>query len=49
MNITWGTYRNHLRHVDDTGRFRCHDDLHVSKTDVEKKVRQDCELCHKEE
>ena len=49
MNITWGTYTNRLFHVDDGGCFRCHDDTHTVKGDVEKKVRQDCELCHKEQ
>jgi hypothetical protein len=49
MKVTWGTYRNDILHVDDTGCFRCHDDLHTVKGDAEKKVRQDCELCHKEE
>ena len=49
MKISWGTYTNNLLHVDDTGCFRCHDDLHTVKGDPEKKVRQDCELCHKEE
>jgi hypothetical protein len=49
MNITWGTYRNNILHVDDSGCFRCHDDVHVAKADPEKMVRQDCELCHKEE
>ena len=49
MKITWGTYRNQLFHVDDTGCFRCHDDTHTVKGDTEKKVRQDCDLCHKED
>jgi nitrate/TMAO reductase-like tetraheme cytochrome c subunit len=49
MKITWGTYTNRLFHVDDGGCFRCHDDTHTVKGNVEKKVRQDCELCHKEQ
>ena len=49
MKITWGTYTNQLFHVDDTGCFRCHDDTHTVKGNPEKKVRQDCELCHKEQ
>jgi nitrate/TMAO reductase-like tetraheme cytochrome c subunit len=49
MKITWGTYTNQLFHVDDTGCFRCHDDTHTVKGDSEKKVRHDCELCHKEQ
>jgi hypothetical protein len=49
MKITWGTYRNDLLHVDDTGCFRCHNDTHTAKSDPEKKISQSCELCHKEE
>ena len=49
MKITWGTYTNRLFHVDDGGCFRCHDDTHTVKGNAEKKVRQDCELCHKEQ
>jgi len=49
MKITWGTYTNNLFHVDDSGCFRCHDDTHTAKGQPEKKISQDCELCHKEE
>lgn len=49
MRVGWGTYTNNILHVDDTGCFRCHTDTHTVKGDPEKKVRQDCELCHKEE
>jgi hypothetical protein len=49
MKITWGTYTNQLFHIDDTGCMRCHDDQHTVKGDPEKKVRHDCEMCHKEE
>jgi nitrate/TMAO reductase-like tetraheme cytochrome c subunit len=49
MKITWGTYTNRLFHVDDGGCFRCHDDTHTVKGNAEKKVRNDCELCHKEQ
>lgn len=49
MNITWGTYVNQIRHTDDTGCFRCHDDLHAAKNNAETKISQECELCHKEE
>ena len=31
MRVTWGTYPNHIGHVDTPGCFRCHDDSH--KTD----------------
>jgi NapC/NirT cytochrome c family, N-terminal region len=48
MKVTWGTYRNQLGHSDDVpGCFRCHDDEH--KASDGRLVRQDCELCHKEQ
>lgn len=49
MKVTWGTYTNQLFHINDTGCFRCHTDTHAAKGNPEKKVRQDCELCHKEQ
>jgi len=44
MKVTWGTYPNHLGHVDSPGCFRCHDDEHTSADG--RVIRQDCELCH---
>jgi hypothetical protein len=44
MNVTWGTYPNHLGHLDAPGCFRCHDDEH--KAADGSVIRQDCELCH---
>jgi hypothetical protein len=44
MNVRWGTYPNHIGHVDTPGCFRCHDDTH--KTSAGKVISQDCELCH---
>ena len=44
MKVTWGTYPNHLGHVDTNGCFRCHDDNHKAKDGTV--IRQDCELCH---
>ncbi len=44
MNVSWGTYPNHLGHVDTPGCFRCHDGEHRA-TDGSV-IRQDCELCH---
>jgi hypothetical protein len=49
MKITWGTYSNQLFHVEDGGCFRCHDDAHVARGNPDKKISQDCELCHKEQ
>jgi hypothetical protein len=45
MNVTWGTYPNHIGHMDAPGCFRCHDDSH--KTSDGRTIKQDCELCHK--
>jgi hypothetical protein len=44
MNVTWGTYPNHLGHQNFPGCFRCHDDLHAS-ADGER-ISQDCNTCH---
>jgi len=46
MKVTWGTYPNHIGHVDSPGCFRCHTDEHKAKDGSV--IRQDCELCHKE-
>lgn len=46
MNVKWGTYPNHLGHIDTPGCFRCHDDEHKSKDG--RVIRQDCALCHNE-
>jgi hypothetical protein len=47
MKVTWGTYPNNLGHTDFPGCFRCHDDSH--KATDGSTIRQDCELCHKQE
>ncbi len=44
MNVTWGTYPNHIGHMDAPGCFRCHDDNH--KTKDGRVIKQDCDLCH---
>jgi NapC/NirT cytochrome c family, N-terminal region len=44
MNVTWGTYPNHIGHMDAPGCFRCHDDSH--KTTDGRVIKQDCDLCH---
>ncbi len=44
MNITWGTYPNHIGHTDSPGCFRCHgSDLTTSNG---KQIAQDCSSCH---
>jgi nitrate/TMAO reductase-like tetraheme cytochrome c subunit len=45
MNITWGTYANHIGHTDFTGCFRCHDDNH-KLTGSDRAIGQDCNSCH---
>ena len=47
MKVTFGTYPNHIGHVDSPGCFRCHDDEH--KTKDGRVIGQDCEMCHKEQ
>ena len=44
MNVGFGTYPNHIGHVNAPGCFRCHDDSHTT-TDG-KTISQDCETCH---
>jgi hypothetical protein len=44
LKVTWGTYPNHLGHMDDPGCFRCHDDGHA--TPDKKTITQDCSACH---
>jgi hypothetical protein len=47
MNITWGTYRNHIGHPDmssETGCFRCHGGEHV--TEDGDMISMDCATCH---
>jgi hypothetical protein len=44
MKVTWGTYPNHLGHIDSPGCFRCHDDEHKAADGAA--IKQDCELCH---
>jgi hypothetical protein len=47
MKVTWGTYPNHISHIDTPGCFRCHDDEHATKDG--RVIKQDCEMCHKEQ
>jgi hypothetical protein len=44
MNVEWGTYADHIGHVDFPGCFRCHDDEHAT-ADGER-ISQDCDTCH---
>ena len=45
MNVTWGTYPDHLGHSGMTGGcFRCHNDAFTAEDGA--KISADCELCH---
>jgi hypothetical protein len=44
MNVTWGSYPDHIGHQDFDGCFRCHDDEHVSEDG--RTISQDCTTCH---
>jgi hypothetical protein len=44
MKVTWGTYPNHLGHVETPGCFRCHDDRASADG---RTISQDFELCHR--
>jgi hypothetical protein len=44
MNVTWGTYPNHIGHEDFPGCFRCHDDMHDAEDGST--INQDCVACH---
>jgi nitrate/TMAO reductase-like tetraheme cytochrome c subunit len=44
MNVTWGSYSNHLGHLEAPGCFRCHDESHTAADGAV--IGQDCELCH---
>ncbi len=44
MKVSWGTYPNHIGHMDYPGCFRCHDGNHVAKDGAA--IPQDCSVCH---
>lgn len=44
MHVTWGTYPNHIGHIDTPGCFRCHDESHTAADG--RVISQDCEMCH---
>jgi hypothetical protein len=45
MNISWGTYPNHIGHTTTAlGCLRCHGNNHINAAG--KAVRADCRLCH---
>ena len=46
MNVTWGTYPNHIGHMESNGCFRCHDENH--KTRDGRAISMECTLCHTE-
>ena len=46
MKVTWGTYPNHIGHMESNGCFRCHDDAHATRDG--RTISMDCALCHTE-
>jgi len=44
MKITWNTYENFAGHRNDSGCFRCHNELLVDQAG--KNISQDCRICH---
>lgn len=44
MKTDWRTHPNNIGHFYYTGCFRCHDDLHVSRTG--RRVTKECKVCH---
>jgi nitrate/TMAO reductase-like tetraheme cytochrome c subunit len=44
MDVTWGSYPNHIGHNDFPGCFRCHDDQHT--TAGGEAITSDCSTCH---
>jgi hypothetical protein len=44
MNIGWGSYPNHISHINSAGCFRCHNENLVD--DSGKPISFDCTLCH---
>lgn len=44
MNITWGTYPNHIGHEETPGCFRCHGSDLVDEAG--ESISGDCETCH---
>ncbi|SDL71126.1 NapC/NirT cytochrome c family, N-terminal region [Geoalkalibacter ferrihydriticus] len=48
MNITWGTYVDHIAHTEDfdfqNGCIRCHNDMHEAETG--EFISMDCTICH---
>ncbi len=44
MRVGWGTYPDHIGHIDFTGCFRCHDDGHQAPEGGV--ISQDCSTCH---
>jgi hypothetical protein len=44
MNVTWGTYPDHIGHEQAVGCFRCHSGEHSSADG--RTIEQDCSSCH---
>ncbi len=44
MNVSWGTYPDHIGHEQSPGCFRCHNDEHA--TAEGEVISGDCDTCH---
>lgn len=45
MNVTWGTYKQHIGHSDESpGCFRCHDKKHTTADGG--RIVRNCKACH---
>lgn len=44
MNVTWGTYANHVGHEQSPGCFRCHNGMLTSADG--RSISMDCSACH---
>ncbi len=44
MKVRWDAYPNNIGHLEFTGCFRCHNDVHVSEEG--EVISKDCNLCH---
>ena len=44
MKASWDAYPNHIGHTEYNGCFRCHNNIHTSKTG--KVISKECDNCH---
>lgn len=46
MKVDWQSHPDNVGHYYVQGCFRCHDGKHVSTSDPNKIIRNDCNICH---